>query len=210
MKNIFSARADITVMLICFIYIIAMPVTMMGLGSKETRSATFDLNLMLIGVMAILLSFVMYYAYEGLYSLVLYRLRHELAMFGIGLFVIVAYLSFLTRYLFVGTQFNRLITNVSQLNEGLVNVTIIVSVLVLLTVLSVVFGHTLGETIYRLAMMYVVAIGNTMVFLYFNPLDLSPDVLLLVLNIIMIYFTLRQVARCRGLVVLQQHSYYNK
>lgn len=207
MKNIFNVRADIYVLVICFVYALVMPITMLSGGLGNAEGQVLDLNLMLIGVMATLMCFVLYYVYEALYSLVFYRLSNELAMFGIGLVVIVGYLTFLSRYLFVGTPFNRMITSFAQLNEGLVNVTLMVAVLILLTVLSVVFGHTLGESLYRLAIMYVVPIGNTMVFLYFNPLNSTQRVLILVLNIVMIYFTLRQAARCRGLAVLKQHHY---
>ena len=209
MKNIFNLRADMYILIVCFVYAIATPILLMGEDLGKATGEELDLNLMIIGVMATLITFLLYYVYEAFYSLLFYRLGHELAMFGLGLLIIVGYLTYLTRYLFVGTPFDRMITNIDQLNEGFVNVTVIVVVLIVLTVVSVIFGHTLGETLYRLALMYVVAIGNTMVFLYFNPLEFVPEVLLLVMNIFMIYFTLRQLARCRGLVVLNQHHYYS-
>ena len=209
MKNIFNVRADMFIAIVCFVYAIATPILLMGDDLGKETGQGLDLNLMIIGVMATLIAFVMYYVYEALYSLLFYRLSHELAMFGLGLLIIVGYLTFLTRYLFIDSPFNRLITSLDQLNEGLANVTVIVAVLIALTVVSVMFGHTLGESLYRLAIMYVIAIGNTMVFLYFNPFEFVPEVLLLVPNIFMIYFTLRQLVRCRGLVELNQHHYYN-
>lgn len=210
MKNIFNTRADMYILIVCFVYAITTPIFLMGDDLGKATGEELDLNLMIIGVMATLITFVLYYVYEALYSLLFYRLSHELAMFGLGLLMIVGYLTFLTRYLFVGSPFDRTITNIDQLNEGLANVTVIVAVLIVLTVVSVIFGHTLGESLYRLAIMYVVAIGNTMVFLYYNPFEFVSEVVLLVLNIFMIYFTLRQLARCRGLVVLNQHHYYNE
>jgi len=126
-----------------------------------------------------------------------------------GLMIIIGYLTYLTRYLFVGTPFDRIITDVNQLSDGFINVTVIISVLILMTVISVLYGHTLGETLYRLGIMYVVAIGNTMVVFFFNPFKFDQPTMLLCLNVFMIYFTLRHLARAKGLVVLNQHHYYD-
>lgn len=209
MKNIFNARADMYVLIVCFIYSIAAPIIMMGDELGKPTNESLDLNLMLSGVLMTLIAYVIYYFYEAIYSLLLYKLDNELAMYGLGLLIIVAYLTFLTRFLFVGTPFDQIVTNIDQLNEGFVNITVIVAVLVVMVVFSIINGHTLGESLYRLSIMYVIGIGNTMVFFYFNPLGLNQETLLLCLNVFMIYFTLRQLARCRGLVVLNQHNYFN-
>jgi len=209
MKNIFNARADMYVLIVCFIYAIAAPVIMMGDALGKATNESLDLNLMLSGVLMTLITYVVYYLYEAIYSLLLYKLDNELAMYGLGLLIIVAYLTYLTRFLFVGTPFDQVITNIEQLNKGFVNITVIVAVLVVMIVFSVINGHTLGEALYRLSVMYVVGIGNTMVFFYYNPISLDQETLLLCLNVFMIYFTLRQLARCKGLVILNQHNYFN-
>jgi len=102
-----------------------------------------------------------------------------------------------------------MMTNISQLNDGFINITVIIIALVILTIVSILYGHTLGETLYRLAIMYVVAIGNTMVLYFFNPFGFNQQTMLLTLNIFMLYFTLRQLARAKGLVALNQHHYYD-
>lgn len=209
MKNIFNVRADMYVLIICFIYSIATPILLMGEDLGKSTGEDLDLNLMLMGVMMTILTFVVYYIYEAVYSLICYRIKNELIMYGLGLVIIIGYLTYLTRYLFVGTSFDRRITDFTQLSEGFINITVIVLVLVLMTVISVLYGHTLGETLYRLAIMYVVAIGNTMILFLFNPFEFNQPTVLLCLNIFMIYFTLRQLARAKGLVVLNQHHYYD-
>ena len=205
MKNIVKLKADVYILTVCFIYAVVTPILWMGDdygGSMAEGSVT---NLILMGLVAAVVTFLVYYIHEALYSFVLYRLSNELAMFVIGIVINVGYLTFLTRFLFVGSPFNRMITNVEQLNEGFANATSIVAVLIALTVASIIYGHSLGETIYRVALMYMVAIGNVMILLYFNPLNFQAKELLLVLNVFMIYFTLRQLVRCRGLVVHNKH-----
>ena len=209
MKNIFNVRADMYALIICFIFSIVTPILLLGDQLGKSTGEELDLNLMLVGVMMTIITFVVYYIYEAMYSLIFYRIKNELLMYGLGLIIIIGYLTYLTRYLFAGTPFDRMMTNISQLNDGFINITVIIIALVILTIVSILYGHTLGETLYRLAIMYVVAIGNTMVLYFFNPFGFNQQTMLLTLNIFMLYFTLRQLARAKGLVALNQHHYYD-
>lgn len=209
MKKIFNISADMYVLIICFIYSIASPILLMGENLGKSNNEELNLNLMLTGVIMTIITFVLYYIYEAFYSLVCYRINNELAMYGLGLVIMVGYLTYLSKYLFVGTPFDRMITNITQLSDGFVNITVIILVLIVLTVINILYGHTLGESLYRLAIMYVVAIGNIMVLFFFNPFKFNQPTLMTTLNIFMIYFTLRQLARSKGLVALNQHHYYD-
>lgn len=207
MANVMNNRADMYCVMGTMAYAIVFPMLSKGDAIGHGSGNSINMDLILSGIMAVFVSYFIYYIHELIYSRLLYRMQIELVMYGVGLSVMIGYLSYLTLVVYPNTPFDRLLIDLRQLNEGLANITWIVFMLIFMTLVSVIFGNTLGETLYRLAFMYVVPLGNLLVIYYYNPMDFSYPILVHTMNVILIYLTIRQFPRCKGLDALMEHHY---
>ncbi len=208
MNGIINWKADLYVMMVAFIYAVIGPILMLGerLGLEE--GTPFDLDLMVQGVIAAVCTMAMYYVYEFLYSYGFYRLKSELLKFTLGMLLIGIYLKYVSVSPLVSLARNYILPEAYIFLDWTRVAFVMLVAMVIMIVASLIYDHTLGETLFRLGIMYVAAFGNGVIVLERYQDRLSEPSIFVITSMFLLVLSLRQLFRSKGLPVLSQHYYY--